>query len=177
MATRNPDLKIPMLLTEPSALRPRSSNAAERKPRFHEDFDAPLLYDLLDASPTSPFADNSSQTSSPRPSLDDDGNAKVPARAAPPPFLQKRNLTSPIIQLQTEWATEPRRRTSVHDKMRKLARRSLVIVRQRPSRLDDELGVEQRPTSGTLTINQEYDLESSEHLQPIVAHGPGPKET
>ena len=173
MASRNPDFQIPMLVTDRSALQSKKGNIV-RKPRFHEDFDAPLFEDLLDASPTSTCTENSSRTSSPRPSFDD-GNRKLSSRGSLS-MRKHRNLTSPTVQLQNEWASEPRRRTSVHDKMRKLARRSLIIVRPRPERIDDEeFEVTGRPVSKGIKVNGGCYGGSTDHLQTTVTITEVPK--
>ncbi|KAK5990442.1 hypothetical protein PT974_08710 [Cladobotryum mycophilum] len=165
MASRNTNFQMPMLVTDQPALQSKKGNTV-RKPRFHEDFDAPLFEDLLDASPTSTSTENSSRNSSPRPSFDD-ANRKLPSHGSLS-MRKHRNMTSPVVQLQNEWTSEPRRRTSVHDKMRQLARRSMIIVR-RPERIgDDELEVTQRSVTKGIKVNGGRYGGSEEHLQTII---------
>ena len=150
MASRKPNLHVPMPGTSRAGSEShgsRSSIRSPRSPRFHEIFDAPFSEAFMNDSRTTLATDSSSSSPSwqIRASLEGHGKrrtsyetVRVKSQPQPPPPAQWR---------QDSWASsDSTRRSSVNDRIREWARKSFVFSRKNSHPSDDGyFAQEQRP--------------------------------
>lgn len=161
MASRRPDLKLPIPAREQGEEVQQPSSSL-RSPRFTEDFDAPFSEALLNASRTTISTDTMSYpstSSTSRTSFGDDSSNRRQT---------VYQTSSPLNWPEVPWGTESKRRSSVNDRIREWAKKSMGAFKTRPEGRDGYFdsrwsrrtsSVVMTPTSGDVTPNEQDGLE------------------
>ncbi|ATY65051.1 hypothetical protein CCM_01567 [Cordyceps militaris CM01] len=117
------------------AMPPRrlSHYSGPRSPRFHEDFDAPFSEAIMNAS-LNTVASGAFSPSQERPSLDDSLRRSSPGSSMRTPSFPIQSPTEAWREFP--WTQKTQRKSSVNDRVRGWARRSLIF-KSRPTSPDE----------------------------------------